>query len=182
MAIVNKRERLNTRWRFWLGYIVSLLAVSLTVYFTLRASETEARSGESDMERMQKRDAYWEQLATLALDLNALKDKTQLVNPTTAVFNEIVDLRSRIKKQIESMQIAFSNAPSMEYPDKVLKGFINYSQLMEALDEQIDKMKDEITESEQRKCEDEKNELKRDHKDIVKDLKRDIEMLKMQNN
>lgn len=171
MSIVNKTERLDSRWRFWVGYILSLLIVSLTVFFTLGASKQEEKSELTDLDILRNRDEFWTKMALLAIDLDELKDLSQILNPSSENSGKIIKLKSKIKEQIISLQGEFLNTPSLEYPDKVLRGFVNYSQLMESMLEQVRTMKEETIQKERDDCANKIKELKADHKQEMSDLR-----------
>ena len=96
MSIVNKTERLDSRWRFWVGYILSLLIVSLTVFFTLGASKQEEKSELTDLDILRNRDEFWTKMALLAIDLDELKDLSQILNPSSENSGKIIKLKSKI--------------------------------------------------------------------------------------
>ncbi|MEP7321561.1 MAG: hypothetical protein ABI761_06565 [Saprospiraceae bacterium] len=181
MTITNKRIRMNSRWRFWLGYVLSLFVFGVTIYFALGASKQADKSEESELQKLRNRNVYWERMANLATNLNNYRDLSQKQDLDSGDENKKSDLESKIENEIHLLKIEFErNIAAMDNPDKVLTGFVNYSGLIKALDKTIKENSENLKEKLKEHCELEKKELKNDFKDEINDLKDQIKMLQMQ--
>ncbi len=69
MTIVNKHERLNSRWRFWLFYLSSLILGGTIVFFTIAAQEKSDKGVKSTLELLKERDAMWMTVSDMASKL-----------------------------------------------------------------------------------------------------------------
>ncbi len=181
MTIVNKHERTNSRWRFWIGYILSLLVVSLTVYFTLGAAKSSARSEETELERLRSRNDYWEKMANVTTNIDQFralslkagdKDNYEITNLEVLINEDIGSIKGELNKQIAAM----------EYPDKVLRGLANYFAFTKSYKDDVKKASDDNEKKLKLEHKEEMTSLKNEHKADIQELKTKIQILEMNSN
>ena len=179
MSVVNKRERLSSRWRFWLGYILSLLVVSAIVYFALGAAERSEEAELTELQRLRNRNSYWEKMANLTANIDKYEGLALKGNSDDNY--ELKNLESKIDEEIKLVKGELNTQLAvMELPDKVLEGLNNYYSLVKLFKEQVEELTKNIEEAKTKDCAQELKDLKKEHKDEIKDLKTEITLLKMQ--
>jgi hypothetical protein len=74
MHISNQRIITRARWRFWGGYLVTMLLIGLTIYFSIVVPNASGIISGGKLAAIEKKDQLWGDLAKAATALSTVRD------------------------------------------------------------------------------------------------------------
>lgn len=107
----------RARWRFWGGYLVSMLVIGLTIYFSIVVPMADKKINASSQSALEKRDKLWTNFGKAAKALNNIRS-LQATTPSdlrkrdaevATSQNDYTTAYNSINSQCQSDQVNLKN-------------------------------------------------------------------------